>query len=380
MNRNISKLSAISSNFLGCFLTGLFISVFLFTGCSNISSKYLQYSKTIDLKGCNPLIMEDNFLLCYKETIFSDSDAQTATSDIEYYTVDIYSEEWSSIGILTDVITTSGDILLAPDGNVYFTYQTIDHPVSLYKLNLKSKEINLVYESTSSLPFQFLSVLDKNNLVLFEPDRENTSYTYRVIIYNLLTESASVILERNTGINEEGAEQISSAFAYDRKIYCLMHKIGGDYRVDVIDTAGTLERSISIDSNKLREVTTIDKTEYGIWRIYVSNGIIWFQTLADKIVPFSVSTGALCGEILQGYIINFNLSNPNQANTLFFRTQKPEITLFVNTNEKLESYNLSIEKDGSPVSVDYAFLSNSKNRIVIIPQNSDGNILLYELK
>lgn len=378
MNQNISKLSAISSIFICCFLIGLFVSVLLFTGFLSINSKCLKYSKTINLEGCNPLLMDDNILLCYKETIAFDN--QAATTDIEYYTVDINSEEWNSIGILNDVITTSGDILLAPDGNIYLTYQTIDHPVSLYKLNLKSREINLVYESTSSLPFQFLSVLDKNNLVLFEPDRENTGYTYRVIIYNLLTESTSVILERNTGINEEGAEQISSAFAYDGKIYCLMHKIGGDYKVDVLDTAGTLERSIYIDSNELREVKTINKTEYGIWRIYVSNGIIWFKTLADKIAPFSVSTGDLCGEILQGYVISFNLSNHNQVNTLFFRTQKPEVTLFKNTNGKLERYNLSIEKDGSPVSVDYVFLSNSKNRIVIIPQNSDGNILLYELK
>lgn len=322
--------------------------------------------------------MEDDFLLCYEETIVSDD--QAVTTNIEYFTVDIHSEDWNSLGILTDVIATSGDVLLAPDGNVYLTYQTIDHPVSLYKLNLKSREINLVYESTTSLPFQFLSVLDENNLVIFEPDRGNTGYTYRVIIYNLLSQKTTVVLERTTGINEEGAEQISSAFAYNGEIYCLMYKIGGDYRVDILDTAGTLKRSLSLDSNKLREITTVDETEYGIWRIYVTNDIIWFQTLADKIVPFSVSTGALCGEILQGYAINFNLSTPNQNKTLFYQSQKTEITLFVNTKGKLESYDLTVEKDGSAVSIEYTFLSNSKNEIVIIPWDSDGNVLLYELK
>lgn len=378
MNRNITKLTAIAPNFLCCFLTILFVSVYLFSGCSSIDPKCLQYSKTIDLKGRNPLLMEDDFLLCYEETIVSDD--QTVTTNIEYFTVDIHSEDWNSLGILTDVTATSGDVLLAPDGNVYLTYQTIDHPVSLYKLNLKSREINLVYESTTSLPFQFLSVLDENNLVLFEPDRGNTGYTYRVIIYNLLSQKTTVVFERTTGINEEGAEQISSAFAYNGEIYCLMHKIGGDYRVDILDTAGTLERSLSLDSNKLREITTVDETEYGIWRIYVTNDIILFQTLADKMVPFSVSTGTLCGKVLQGYAINFNLSNPNQNNTLFYRTQKTEITIFVNTNEKLESYDLTVEKDGSAVSIKYTFLSNSKNEIVIIPWNSDGKVLLYELK
>ena len=222
MNRNIAKLSAIAPNFLCYSLTILFVSVYLFSGCSSIYPKCLQYSKTIDLKGRKPLL--------------------------------------------------------------------------------------------------------------------------------------------------------------NGEIYCLMHKIGGDYRVDILDTAGTLKRSISLDSNKLRVITTVDETEYGIWRIYVTNDVIWFQTLADRIVPFSVSTGALCGEILQGYAIDFNLSTPNQNKTLFYQPQKTEITLFVNTNGKLESYDLTVEKDGSAVSIEYAFLSNSKNEIVIIPWNSDGNVLLYELK
>ena len=371
-------MSAVAINFLRCFLTMLFVSVFVLTGCSSTKSKCVQYSKTIDLKGRTPLLMKDDFLLCYEETFVSDD--QTVTTDIEYFTVDMYSEEWNSLGILTNGITTSGDVLLAPDGNIYLTYQTIDHPVSLYKLNLKSREIKSVYESTSSLPFQFLSILDENNLVLFEPDRENSGFAYRVYKYNLLTEKATLVLERTTGINELGAEQISSAFAYNGEIYCLMHEIGGNYRVDVLDTAGTLERTISLDSNKLREITTLDGTEYGIWRIYVTDDVIWFQTLADKIAPFSISTGALYGDILQGYVLNFNLSNPKENNTLFYRTQKPDITLFEITNGKLERYDLSVDVNGSAVSIGRALLSNAKNEIIIIPWKSDGNILLYELK
>lgn len=379
MNRIISKVSAITRNFLRCFLLILFASLFLFSGCSRNSPKSLEFFEEIDLKESIPLLIENNFLLCYEETAVSDG--QTETIDIEYFVVDIRSREWHSLGTLTDVIASSGDALLAPDGNVYLTYQTVDHPVSLYRLNLESGEIDLVYESISSLPFQFLSILDKNNLVLFEPDRENAGYTYRVIIYNLLTEKTTVVLERTTGIGEEGAEQISSAFAYNGEIYCLMHKIGGEYKIDVLNSAGTLDRTISLDLNKLREATTFNETEYGIWRIYVADGIVWFKTLANTIAPFSISNGSLCGEILQGYAINPNLSNPEQNGILLYCAQKSEVSIFSNANETLNRYDLTVEKDGKAVSVGYAFYANSQNKIVIVPWDDDvnGNILLYEL-
>lgn len=379
MIKNIAKLSAIAPNFLSSFLAILFVSIYLFSSCSNIAPKCLQYSKTIDFKGRIPLLMEDDLILCYEEIV--DSDNQNVTTNFEYFTVDIHSEDWNSIGILTDVSTSSGDVLLAPDGNVYLTYKTKSHPVSLYQLNLKSREINLVYESTSSLPFQFLSVLDENNLVLFEPSSENNGYTYRVIIYNLLSQQATVVLERTASIGEEETEIISSAFAYNGEIYCLMHKTGGDYyRVDILDSDGTPKRSLSLDSDKLREATTVNDTAYGIWRIYVTDNIIWFKTLASKTAPFSVSTGTLCGEILQWYAIKFNLSTPNQNNPIFYRTQSTEITLFANTDGKLERYDLAVEKDGAAVPIKNAFLSSSNNEIVIIPWNSDGNVLIFELK
>lgn len=365
---------------LCCFLTALFVTVFLFSGCSNITPKHLQFAEEFALKESRPLLMEDNFLLCCEDTVVSDG--QISSTDIEYFVVNLQNGEQSSLGKLTDVIASSGDVLYAPDGNFYLTYQTANHPVSLYKLSPKNGEINLVYESTSSLPFQFLSILDENNLVLFEPDGNNSSYTYRVIIYNLSTEKTTVVLERTTVIGEEGAEQISSAFAYNGEIYCLMHRIGGEYKIDVLNTAGTLDRTIALDSNQLREATTANETEYGIWRIYITDGIVWFKTLANTIVPFSMSTGSLCGEILQGYVINPNLSNPDLASTLFYRTQKSEITMFSNTNGTLERYDLTVESDGKVVSIGYAFYVEPQNKIGVIPWNNanDWNILLYELK
>ena len=66
MNRNIAKLSAIAPNFLYYLLTILFVSACLFSGCSSIYPKCLQYSKTIDLKGRNPLLMEKFTASCTK--------------------------------------------------------------------------------------------------------------------------------------------------------------------------------------------------------------------------------------------------------------------------------------------------------------------------
>lgn len=174
INKNSNNV--LFSVVLRCFLP-ILISTFLLTGCSISIPKSLIFSEEIDLNDSIALLVVNNSLICYKEIAVSN---EQSLPDFEYFVVDLDSMEWNSLGIIKKPSTSSGDVLYAPDGNVYLSYQTASHPVALYKLDISSKDINLVYESNSSLPFQFLSILDEDNLVLFEPDSTDEGYVYRV--------------------------------------------------------------------------------------------------------------------------------------------------------------------------------------------------------
>lgn len=249
-------------------------------------------------------------------------------------------------------------------------------------MNLESGGIRKVYENASSLPFQFLSVLDKDNLVLFEPDKLNDGYVYRVIVYHLITEKTTVVFERTTSIGEEMGEQIAAACAYDGEIYCLMHRSSDEYKMDVLKPDGTLDRTIALDSDQLHAAKTVHETEYGIWKIYVTNGIVWFKTLADTVVPFSLSDGSQCAETLHGYAIRPSSGNPEQSSMLLYQTRESKVSIFSREKGVLNRYDLTVEKDGKAVPVGYAFYANSQNKMVILPWDHDenDNILLYEVK
>lgn len=374
INKNSNNV--LFSVVLRCFLP-ILISTFLLTGCSISIPKSLIFSEEIDLNDSIALLVVNNSLICYKEIAVSN---EQSLPDFEYFVVDLDSMEWNSLGIIKKPSTSSGDVLYAPDGNFYLSYQTASHPVALYKLDISSKDINLVYESKSSLPFQFLSILDEDNLVLFEPDSTDEGYVYRVIKYHLSTEKTDVVYK--LAVTKDGDEVINSAFGHNGKIYCLISTIGGDYRIDVLNNDGSIDRTIHLDSDILREASSAHGTEYGIWRMYITDDIAWFKTLANTVAPFSLSTGSLCGEILKSYVIDVNLSNPKLSNTLFHRNNKSEIIMFANKNGTLEHCNFTIEKDGKKVLLFDAYHDDSQNKICVIQKNDDGNtrMLMYELK
>lgn len=356
MNTNLSP--AAKRFFRVIFVVSL--SLFLCCGCSCIRG--LEFAKEVYIGDGTPLLLENDLLLCVKETA---SNENPDASDNEYFVIDIDSGKSRSVGTLYGARTSSGDILLSPDGNVYLTYQTVEKPVTLYKLDLEDGGITPVYESGSSLPFQFLSVLDNENLVLFEPDSDS------VILYNLLTEKTETVSIGND-------DKICSAHAYNGKIYCLMC-MDEEYRIDVLNPDGTLDETIPLDSGKLREAASANGNQYGILRMYVSDGTAWLKTLADTVVPFSLSDGSQQGEKFDGYRINHVLSQTDESGAVLYRTQSSEVSLFSVVNGKLRRYDLPLKKDGKAVSVRYAFYGNDQREIVVLPDDSD-NVLLYTVK
>lgn len=335
------------------------VSLFLCCGCSD--TRRLEFVKEVYIGDSTPLLLENDILLCVKETA---SNENSDAADNEYFVAGINSGEKRVVGTLFGARTSSGDILLAPDGNVYLTCQTVEKSVTLYKLNLEDGGITPVYESSSSLPFQFLSVLDNENLVVFEPDC--------VVLYDLLTEQADIISVGNDD------DEICSAYAYDGRIYCFMYK-GGEYRIDVLNPDGTLDETIPLESEKPREASSANGNQYGILRMYVSDGTAWLKTLADTVVPFSLSDGSQKGEKLDGYRISHVLSQPEKSGAVLYRTKSSEVSLFSDVDGKLRRYDLPLEKDGKAASVRYAFPGNNQNEIVVLPDDSDS-VLLYAVK
>ena len=334
------------------------VSLVLCCGCSGVDG--LEFAKEVYIGDGTPLLLENDILLCVKETA---SNENPDASDNEFFSIDIDSGESRVVGTLYGARTSSGDILLSPDGNVYLTYQTVEKSATLYKLDLENGSITPVYESVSSLPFQFLSVLDDENLVLFEPDN--------VVLYNLLSEQTDTVAR-------DDADEICSAYAYNGRIYCLMYT-DGEYRIDVLKADGTLDETIPLDSEKLREASSANGNQYGILRMYVSYGTAWLKTLADTVVPISLSDGSQQGEALDGYRISHVLSQTDKSGAVLYRTHSSEVSLFSEVNGKLSRCDLPAEKDGKAVSIRYAFFGNNQREIVVMPDDSDS-VLLYKIK
>lgn len=93
-------------------LLQIFVFILTFSGCSGKIPTSLQFSCEINLKGCQPLLMENDLLLCEKDT--TASNRQTDSADMEYFVVDLSSGEWRSVGMLNDATTSSGTSCLLP--------------------------------------------------------------------------------------------------------------------------------------------------------------------------------------------------------------------------------------------------------------------------
>ena len=334
------------------------VSLVLCCGCSGVNG--LEFTNEVYIGDSTPLLLENDILLGVKETASSEN---PDAADNEYGVIYIGSGESRALGALYGARTSSGDILLSPDGNVYLTYQTVEKPATLYKLDLEGGGITPVYESSSSLPIQFLSVLDDENLVLFEPDS--------VVLYNLLSGQTDIIAR-------DDADEICSAYAHNGRIYCLMYT-GSEYRIDVLKPDGTLDETISLDSEKLREASSANGNQYGILRMYVSDGTALLKTLADTVVPISLSDGSQQAEALDGYRISHVLSQTDKSGAVLYRTHSSEVSLFSEVNGKLNRCDLPTEKDGKAVSIRYLFPGNDQREIVVMPDDSDS-VLLYKVK
>ncbi len=305
----------------------------------------LELFAEIDLdEYCAVQMLLDDCILYAKEHYTPINEKNTAyTVDDEYFVYDIKTKEHKSIGTIYNPNTSSGDILFAPDGCVYTTWDA-----ALFKIDIENVGITEVYSNDTGLPFQYISVLDDSHLVVFEPHQIEYGYKYKytVTLYDLYTRETKVIFETNQIREEEGSigEIISSARAYNGEIYCLMKE--GEYRIDVINADGEFLRTIALDNDVIDEASSDGSRSYGIWDMIICDDVIWFETLADTIVPFSLSDGTAIGETLKCYLRD-DFQNVERK-SLLGKYDKSR-AIFRRVDDKLVIYKLNCELKGSSI-------------------------------
>lgn len=316
-------------------------------------------------------------------------------TDYEYFVYDIKTNEHKSIGTINNIFAVSGDILLAPDGYVYLTCQTKINPVTIYqvnpvalfKLDIENGGITEVYSNDTGLPEQDITVLDDSHLAIFEPHKTNDGNKYTITIYDLYTQETKVIFETKRTIGEEESigEILVSAQAYNGEIYCLM--LDDEYRIDVINADGEFLRTISLDNEEIDEASSSSGRVYDIVEMIIVDDVIWFNTFADTLAPFSISDGKLLCESLKGYALSYDFKNVERKSVLGNSPQS--ISLFRKVEDKLVKHELNYEpnvkSDDGRMIREYPIMSYSVDYIGIQIRSIDKTdpeptkLLLYKI-
>ena len=339
----------------------------------------LDLRGTISLIDGTPVLLEDDMLLYAKINRYLDDTGEH--TDCEYFIYDCTSGTHRSAGVLSDVRISGGDYLYAPNGRIYFSWQmgTEEKKLSLYELDPERGEIRAVYESASSLPFLFLSMFDEESILLFEPDQKSAlEYAYRIKVYQITTEEVTLVLETAFS-NETGeGEQIISTYAYEGNIWLLLRKSDGEYELGCLCPAtGELSR---VTLEGLRESMTVGGTEYGAWRIHMSSGVVWVETLADKICCFRTENGKPCEEALPGYSITSSFGRCSDGRQLVYKYGGTELLLYLSGGEPRRTSELNLP--GKSGGIQRAFFGNDGEVIVIVSKDDAGTfqVFLYRVE
>ena len=334
------------------------------------SENQLEIFNEIMLSDGFALLMEDSKLLYYKTTPHMDDNK--LQTDIDYYIYDYSANEHIFLDTLHDVQISSGDYLYANNGEIYFSYQTgTDESIlSLYVLNLKERNIRSVYTSVSKLPFLFISSLDHENIIIFEPDRiSENEYSYKIMKFNTITEDMSILLE--TTYNQLTGEGllIASVYAKYGNIYTINLKNGSEYFLCIYDSNGNMTKRILIQG--LRENLVVNGNQYDVWRIYINSNTLYIKALNDKMYLYSLPNDTqneiILLEELTGYEISPSLGQEGYTKQLFYQYGKKEILVYAENGNKIGNYHIDEYENNSRILK--AFFANNDEWIILIIQD-----------
>lgn len=99
----------------------------------------------------------------------------------------------------------------------------------------------------------------------------------------------------------------------------------------------------------------------------ISDDVIWFDTLADTLVPFSLSDGTAIGETLESYNLMADFKNVERKSLLASGSRSNPYCLFRRVEDKLVkyelNYELNVERDDERLISEYPSISYSGDYI-----------------
>ncbi len=333
------------------------------TGGSKLSD---QSKWEILLEGDYDLINYKDYRCLLQKTEYQFDKASTNPNlRLSLLMYDIKKQNFQTIYERDTLGTGSGEHLLINDLYLIDSYYDEETSVNkLLRINIETGEEEIIHESVSKYPFLFLSQLNEEEMVIFEPNKIEDNFIYTIEKYNFSTNEYVSLLETSYNKEKQEGVLITSVDCSNNHIYALVTENSIKYAVRVYNQDGELIQSIPF--TELTEYLESVFAEDAVWKMEVIGKYFVFDTLGGYFYIYKLEDGGF-EKIEQVDLRFYNMVQDisdypeNSEVLLFYKYGDSKGAIFDCEKETFIEFDISIDDEC--------------NRIVNIQMDQEGNVI-----
>ena len=243
--------------------------IFMLFSCSDkknidnidIQTELLNLDDNIDMQvgllnlddNYNLVALYDNNIILSKDEWCKDENGNYVdVKDYTFYKYNLSNSHLTTLLRLDRSGTGTGDYLIMNEELlINSTLIQEESPYNLlFNINLRKGELNEVARTELFPPFQFLTQLNDNEVVIYEPNKNyelENGYEYNIKKYDVLTGEINKLKTTNYDFIEMTGTLINSVFCTNNKMFALTIKNSENFYVEIYDENGNFLDEIFLE-------------------------------------------------------------------------------------------------------------------------------------